>query len=354
MDSDGSLAAKATPPPKAAPNGSTAKNDEASAAKAAPAAPADPKAKPDEKASAPADHAAALPSTESKKPDATSPDKSVPKPEPTAIQKIETTVKKANKLVVWGIVGAVFLFVGVVIGYENWSPPERIRVQGYVEGEFVYVSSQLAGPLQSLHVQRGMQVQAGDALFELDPTVEKAGLDLAKASLTFSERDFERQEQLGLDPGSASVRDLQLSRSARDQDSQRLASADWNYTQKFQSAPQGGLVFDTLYRVGEWVDAGHPVVVLLPPSDIEVRAFVPETQIGRIHPGDLVQVFVDGVKDPFKGTMRYIFPQAEYTPPVIYSQESRSKLVFMVEIDFDPETAAKLHPGQPVDVQFGP
>jgi HlyD family secretion protein len=210
----------------------------------------------------------------------------------------------------------------------------------------------MSGPLQSLRVQRGAQVKAGDALFELDPTVEKAALDLASASLTFSEKDFERQENLSLDPGAASVRDLQLSRSARDQDNQRLASAQWNYTQKFQSAPQAGLVFDTLYRVGEWVDAGHPVVILLPPSDIEVRAFVPETQIGLIHPGDPAKVYVDGVSEPFQGTLRYIFPQAEYTPPVIYSQESRSKLVFMVEVDFDPETAAKLNPGQPVDVEF--
>ena len=178
----------------------------------------------------------------------------------------------------------------VLILFSSCSRPDRIRVQGYVEGEFVYVSSQLSGPLQSLLVQRGAQVKAGDALFELDPTVEKAALDLAKASLIFSEKDFERQEQLGLDPGSASVRDLQLSRSARDQDNQRLASAQWDYTQKFQSAPQAGLVFDTLYRVGEWVDAGHPVVILLPPSDIEVRAFVPETQIGKIHPGDPVRV----------------------------------------------------------------
>ena len=230
---------------------------------------------------------------------------------------------------------------------------ERIRVQGYVEGEFVYVSSQLAGPLQSLKVQRGTVVKADDPLFELDRTVEKAALDQAKASLTFTEQDFERQEKLSLDPGSASVRDLQLAQSARDQDNQRVAQAEWNFTQKAQAAPQAGLVFDTLYREGEWVDAGHPVVVLLPPEDIEVRAFVPETKIGKVHPGDQVQVFVDGISEPFKGTLRYIFPQAEYTPPVIYSEESRSKLVFMVEIDFDPETAAKLHPGQPVDVEFG-
>jgi HlyD family secretion protein len=248
-----------------------------------------------------------------------------------------------------GLGGAIML-LGLLSGCGQ---PKRLRVQGYVEGEFVDVSSQLAGPLQTLSVQRGAYVKAGDPLFELDRTVEKAALDSAKASLTFSEKDFKRQEQLALTPGSASVRDLQLAREARDEDSQRLAQAEWNFTQKAQAAPQAGLVFDTLYREGEWVDAGHPVVVLLPPSDIEVRAFVPETQIGIVHPGDQVQVFVDGVRVPFKGTMRYIFPEAEYTPPVIYSEESRSKLVFMVEVDFDLETAAQLHPGQPVDVEFG-
>ena len=244
--------------------------------------------------------------------------------------------------------------MGVLCLFAGCGRSGHLRIQGYVEGEFVYVSSQLAGPLQTLQVQRGDQVKAGDPLFTLDRTVEKAALDQAQASLTFSEKDFKRQEELSLTPGSASVRDLQLARSARDQDTQRLTEAEWNFSQKQQSAPQTGLVFDTLYREGEWVEAGHPVVELLPPQDVEVRAFVPETKIGTIHPGDPAQVFVDGVSEPFKGTLRYIFPQAEYTPPVIYSEESRGKLVFMVEIDFAPDIAAKLHPGQPVDVEFGP
>lgn len=252
--------------------------------------------------------------------------------------------------------GCLRLCVALVVlcSFTSCSRSGHVRVQGYVEGEYVYVSSQLSGPLQTLNVDRGAQVKAGDPLFALDRTVEKAALDQAQASLTFSEEDFKRQEELKLSPGSAAVRDLQLAKSARDQDQQRLAQAEWNFEQKQQSAPQAGLVFDTLYRVGEWVDAGHPVVVLLPPEDIEVRAFVPETRIGTIHPGDKARVFVDGVSEPFVGKLAYIFPQAEYTPPVIYSEESRSKLVYMVEVTFAPEIAAKLNPGQPVDVQFGP
>jgi HlyD family secretion protein len=133
-----------------------------------------------------------------------------------------------------------------------------------------------------------------------------------------------------------------------------LAKAEWDFAQKHQNAPQAGLVYDTLFRQGEWVAAGRPVVVLLPPENIKVRAFVPETRIGTIQVGQEARVHVDGVAKPFLGNVTYISPQAEYTPPVIYSRESRSKLVFLVELRFDPEAAAQLHPGQPVDVDMGP
>jgi HlyD family secretion protein len=132
-----------------------------------------------------------------------------------------------------------------------------------------------------------------------------------------------------------------------------LVKAEWDFSQKHQRAPKAGLVFDTLYREGEWVAAGRPVVALLPPQNVKVRAFVPETLVGTIHPGDRVRVIVDGVQEPFIGTVSYISPRAEYTPPVIYSRESRGKLVFMIEAVFDPAAASNLHPGQPVDVQVG-
>jgi HlyD family secretion protein len=94
------------------------------------------------------------------------------------------------------------------------------------------------------------------------------------------------------------------------------------------------------------------VVVLLPPQNIKVRAFVSETVLGGLHAGDRVQVRVDGTAETFVGKLSYISPQAEYTPPVIYSRETRAKLVFMIEAVFDPAAAARLHPGQPVEVEF--
>jgi HlyD family secretion protein len=129
-----------------------------------------------------------------------------------------------------------------------------------------------------------------------------------------------------------------------------LAKAEWDLSQKQQSAPASGVVNDTLYREGESVAASRPVVSLLPPANVKVRAFVPETQLASLHVGAAAKVHVDGEAEALSGKVSFISPQAEYTPPVIYSQENRSKLVFMIELRFDDAVAAKLHPGQPVDV----
>jgi HlyD family secretion protein len=233
----------------------------------------------------------------------------------------------------------------------SYSDPPKNRFQGYVEGEFVYVASPLAGTLESLHVQRGQQVKTGDPLFALDETPEKAARDQAKAELVLAEAEYARQEKLFRD-GASATQDFDRARSTRDQDRQRLAQVEWNFAQKKQDAPKTGLVYDTLFREGEWVPAGKPVVALLPPPNIKVRTFVPEMRVGSIHYGDQVQVTVDGVRDPFIGKVSYISPRAEYTPPVIYSRETREKLVFMIECIFDADAAKNLHPGQPVSVEF--
>lgn len=234
---------------------------------------------------------------------------------------------------------------------SSCGDPSTDRFQGYVEGEFVYVASSLAGQLDILSVQRGQQVTIGQPLFSLDETAEKAARDQAQAALVLSEAEYNRQSEL-LRRGPASAQEYDRARSTRDQDRQRLTQAQWNFDQKKQAAPQAGLVYDTLFRQGEWVAAGKPVVVLLPPQNIKVRAFVPQARLGSIHYGDPVQVRVDGVAQPFVGKVSFISPRAEYTPPVIYSRESRQKLVFMIESVFDPQVSVNLNPGQPVDVEF--
>jgi HlyD family secretion protein len=131
-----------------------------------------------------------------------------------------------------------------------------------------------------------------------------------------------------------------------------LSLARWHESQKQRNAPGDALVFDTLYRVGEWVPAGTPVVVLLPPGAVKLRFFVPQPMLARVAVGGTVSVACDGCPAGLSARIDYVSPQAEFTPPVIYSNESRSKLVFMVEAR--PTGNSPLKPGQPVEVHLLP
>ena len=313
---------------------------------------------------------------------------------------------------------SIFTMLAMLVLLAGCSHPDRTALQGYAEGEFVYVASPLAGQLDTLAVKRGAQVKKGEPLFALECGLETAAreeaerklnqgkatledmkkgrrpteidsmeaqIKQARAALELSEKEFLRQDDLHR-RGVSSAEDFDRAHATRDQDRNRVAQleadlqtarlgsredqvaaaeanvhalqaaldrAEWSLSQKRQTAPEGGLISDTLYQEGEWVSAGRPVVVLLPPKNIKVRAFVPEKRIGTVHPGDSARVLVDGVREPYAGKVSFVSPQAEFTPPVIFSEESRGKLVFMIEIVFDPAVAAKLNPGQPVDVELG-
>jgi HlyD family secretion protein len=129
--------------------------------------------------------------------------------------------------------------------------------------------------------------------------------------------------------------------------------AEWALAQKTVVAPVASVVHDTLYRPGEWVAPGNPVAVLLPPANIKVRFFVPQKDLSLMRSGAVVRVAFDGQAQPLEARVSYVATQAEFTPPVIYSQQARAKLVFMVEARIAPESAAGLRPGQPVDVAPG-
>ena len=286
---------------------------------------------------------------------------------------------------------------------------------GYVEGEYVYVASPLAGRLDRLAVKRGDEVKQRAPLFALESEAEIAArrqaeeqvkaaeaqlldlrqgkrvpeLDVARAQLAAAQAEVVRSStQLARDEAqfaiggiakaqlddsraaqnanAARVRQLQSEltvarlpsreEQVRAQQAQVAAAraaveqAAWKVDQKSISAPQGGRVTDTLYREGEWVAAGNPVVKLLPPANVKVRFFVPQTLVGGLAPGKAVSIHCDGCPADVPATLTYVSNDAEFTPPVIYSNETRSKLVFMVEARPSFENAASLRPGQPVSV----
>lgn len=130
-----------------------------------------------------------------------------------------------------------------------------------------------------------------------------------------------------------------------------LAQADWRLAQKTQRAPRSAFVADTLYTQGEWVQAGMPVISLLPAENIKLKFFVPEQQLAAIRLGQDVRVSCDGCA-PLTAKISYVAAQAEYTSPLIYSKENRATLVFLIEARPKPDDAIKLHPGQPVEIRL--
>jgi HlyD family secretion protein len=247
------------------------------------------------------------------------------------------------------------------------SPDAPGKFQGYVEGEYVYVASPLGGALTNLAVARGDEVKSGQLLFVLEresesSAVDQAAKNLAQAQASFSrsQAEFDRRQQLRAGPGGViSAEELDQARAQHDADAAQVAAqqaaldkAKWSFDQKQQFAPANAQVHDTLYRQGEWVAAGNPIVVLLPPENLKVRFFVPQAVLSKIKIGDTVNVIIDGATKNYSATINYISTQAEFTPPVIYNRENRAKLVFMIEAKFSPADAADIRPGQPVDVKL--
>ncbi|MCY1286772.1 efflux transporter, RND family, MFP subunit [compost metagenome] len=182
----------------------------------------------------------------------------------------------------------------------------------------------------------------GIAQAQLDESRAQARSDAARV------RELQRDIDVARLPG----RDAQQAAQAAQVAAARaaLAQADWKLSRKTVAATQAGLVYDTPYRLGEWVPAGSPVVRMLPPGNVKVRFYVPEAVVGALRNGQAVQVRCDGCAAPVAASITYVANEAEYTPPVIYSNETRNKLVFLVEARPSAADAIKLRPGQPVEV----
>jgi HlyD family secretion protein len=184
----------------------------------------------------------------------------------------------------------------------------------------------------------GVSKQSVDQ-FRADRQSAQAKLDGMRAALAQARAPMGREDEI-----QAQMASVAAFRAA-------LEMADWRLAQRRVTAPAGGRVADVLARPGETMAAGAPVVSLLPPANIFVRFFVPEAALASMHQGDTVALACDGCGTGLTGTVSFISPQAEYTPPLIYSESSRAKLVFLVEARPPPDKAAMLNPGEPVEVR---
>lgn len=184
----------------------------------------------------------------------------------------------------------------------------------------------------------GVSKQSVDQ-FRADHLSAQAKVDAARAALAQTRLPMGRAAEITAQQASVAA-----ARAA-------LGMAEWRLAQRRVTAPAAGRVADVLARAGETMAAGSPVVSLLPPSNIFVRFFVPEALFSTVHLGDKVALSCDGCAADLSGRISFISPQAEYTPPLIYSQASKAKLVFIVEARPPLEQAAGLNPGEPIEVR---
>lgn len=109
-------------------------------------------------------------------------------------------------------------------------------------------------------------------------------------------------------------------------------------------------VIETLFREGEWVLANEPVVKLLPPENVKIKFFIPQEKLPKITIDKKIRVTCDGCEGEINASVYFISPTAEYTPPMIYSNESRKKLVYLIEARVEKKYLSSLRIGQPVKV----
>jgi len=242
------------------------------------------------------------------------------------------------------LVAACLLALGLAAC--NKSDPSY---QGWIEANLIFVAPDEVGRVQTLSVREGDTVKTSQPLFTVDDDLQQADLAQVKAALINAQQTFDRASSLAK-TGSGTQKDLDLATAVLRDAQARLNSAETRLARRKVFSPVDGTVQEVYYRPGEMVPAGRPVVALLPPGNIKVRFYVPETVLPKINYGDTIKIHCDGCAADLTAHINFIAKQSEFTPPVIYSLEERSKLVFLVEAL--PDTPSALRVGQPVDVSL--
>jgi HlyD family secretion protein len=257
----------------------------------------------------------------------------------------------AGKIRPLAISAVAALAVGAAAFAYLYKPAPRLEFEGWVEAYFVFVGPDEAGRVETLSVAEGSEVQAGAPLFALDADLQRAAVMENEAAVANAKVTFERAQELlkravgsqkAYDDADAGLRTAQA----------RLNSARTRLERRRMASPATGIVQEIYFRVGELVQPGRPIVSILPPGNTRVRFFVPQETLPKLAIDSRIAVRCDGCVEGLTARVSFISAQAEFTPPVIYSQEERARLVFRIEAI--PEQPRDLRVGQPVTVAVEP
>lgn len=255
---------------------------------------------------------------------------------------------------------------------------EPNRYQGYIDSKLRYIATNYDGLLLDLPVKEGDSVNKGQELFTLEEYPQKWDVDEARNQLLIDQsklnelviksgnisdeltrryqlksKQFLSKEDLdvAITKNANAEQELEAARVTLNTDQAKLDEALWSISKKKVASMIDGMIYEVYYYVGELVPAIKPVLSILSPEDIKIVFFVPEKDISQMKIGQNIIVSCDGCQS-MKAKISFISPKPEYTPPTIFSEETRGKLVFLIKAMTDLETSKKLHPGQPVSVSF--
>lgn len=242
------------------------------------------------------------------------------------------------------------LLLSLAVVLASCGRNEMQSFQGWIEANLIFVGPDENGRIETQKVREGDIVAKGALLFSLEADLQKADELSARAALENARAAFARAEQL-VKTSAGTQKAFDDAQAALREAEAKLNSAQTRLTRRSIVSPVDGVVQQVYFREGELVVAGRPIIAILPPGNVKVRFYVAQALLPRIAIGDTVSVNCDGC-GPQTAKISFIARQAEYTPPVIYSEQERSKLVFLVEAL--PDNPAQMRVGQPVSVSVMP
>lgn len=231
--------------------------------------------------------------------------------------------------------------------YVLRTPSEARAYQGWVEAQLIFVSPDEAGRVEVLSVREGDAIETGAPLFTLDSDLQRAAVAENEAMVANARLTYDRAKEL-LKRAVGSQKTADDAESSLRTAEAKLNSARTKLERRKVASPVTGSIQEIYFRQGEMVQAGRPIVSMLPPGNVRVRFFVPQAALPTLKIGDRVLVGCDGCAKGLVARINFISAQAEFTPPVIYSEAERARLVFRIEAT--PEQPQDLRVGQPVSV----
>ena len=248
----------------------------------------------------------------------------------------------------WVLTLAAIMLATALAGCNEKRDP---GFQGWVEADMIFVSPDESGRVTKLNMREGDEVKQGDQLYSVDDDLQQADLNQNKATLANAQQTYDRAASLSK-TGSGTQATLDSAVSTLRVAEARVVTSETRLARRQGFAPVAGTIQQIYFREGEMVPAQRPVLSIMPPGNMKLRFFVPETELPKLAIGDEVRVTCDNCSADLTAKIYFIATTAEYTPPVIYSLEERNKLVYLIQAR--PSRPDALRVGQPISVSLNP